>query len=269
MSRSLNFTVNVVSGRAEVVELKNARGSIQHYFHFFLGGLLPLINHLVEHGEDRPVCIRTDVGPMHRILEELPIKLGDSPNDVDHSLPGFDCFLDEDIGPEGINLMTPEIRARILDWFERTLPPELDSGDSPKVILVERARDPFFNSANAEVKTSGADRRSISNHNEVKDLLQKKYGNAFRNVVLEKESIYSQYRLFSRADLVVAQHGAALANIFFMSEGSHVVEIAPPWGRGLNMFGNLSRQCRVRYSLIEQQENHSPVDLDALRHILG
>lgn len=264
MSQSLRFTVSVERGKTEIIELKNVRGSIQHYFHFMLGGLLPLINFVIENGEGKAVCIKTNVGPMQRILEELDIKLVERDGPATQSLRGFDCYLDQDLQSGGINKMTPEIRARILEWFERTLPNDLTDRKFASKILIERAKDPFFDTEKAMVKTSGSDRRSISNHDDLVEGLKIRFGSHFENIVLEKESIYSQFCLFSQADLVIAQHGAALANIFFMKPGSHVVEIAPPWGRTLNMFENLAGQCGVRYTQIEQEENHSPVDVAQL-----
>ena len=53
-------------------------GSVTHYYHFLFGALVPLIEyHLESNKPSSPLayCIKTDVGPMKRLLTELPLNI--------------------------------------------------------------------------------------------------------------------------------------------------------------------------------------------------
>ena len=66
--------------------------------------------------------------------------------------------------------------------------------------------------------------RSVDNFEGIRSLLQ---NFDVEPVSLEKLSISEQVNLFSKADLVVAEHGAGLVNTIFMRPGSTVVEVFP------------------------------------------
>lgn len=53
----------------------------------------------------------------------------------------------------------------------------------------------------------GSQRRSIKNHVELRDALQREFSDDFASVSLEGTSIAYQYLLFSSARVVIAQHG--------------------------------------------------------------
>ena len=67
-----------------------------------------------------------------------------------------------------------------------------------------------------------ARRRMISNEEEVLELLKKK---GFEKVVLEDLQLKNQVKLFQEARVVVASHGAGLANTMFMQKGQTVIEL--------------------------------------------
>jgi hypothetical protein len=54
---------------------------------------------------------------------------------------------------------------------------------------------------------TGSQRRSILNHDELSNALKEKFGEDFASVSLEGTSVSFQYLLFSRAQIVIAQHG--------------------------------------------------------------
>jgi hypothetical protein len=71
------------------------------------------------------------------------------------------------------------------------------------------------------VSRRGASMRRLKNEKEVVDFLEER---GFVTVRPEEYSLAEQARLFDSARVVVAQHGAALANLMYMREGA-VVEI--------------------------------------------
>ena len=69
-----------------------------------------------------------------------------------------------------------------------------------------------------------ANNRSITNEPDVLDLLAQ---HDFEHVDPGSLSVVDQIRTFATADIIVAPHGAALANIIFASPGSTLVELFP------------------------------------------
>src|SRR5690606_31522957 len=106
--------------------------------------------------------------------------------------------------------------------------------------------------------TSGSDRRYITNHVELASALSEQLEGRFASIVLERTSIYYQYYIFKHAKVVLAQHGAALANIFFMQQSAYVIEFSPPWSRTSHYFKNLAEFCKVRYLQLMQEADIAP-----------
>lgn len=152
-----------------------------------------------------------------------------------------------------------------LEFFEQTVPYYISLIPTYKIVLIERVVEPYFKSVNISRDpafwTSGQQRRSISNHQELADRLSKEFGDDFKNISLERTSIYYQYHLFRSADIVIAQHGGGLSNIVFMREEAHVIEFSPPWGRDSNHFLNLAAFKGVGYTRLLQDADHGPVDI--------
>jgi capsular polysaccharide biosynthesis protein len=67
-----------------------------------------------------------------------------------------------------------------------------------------------------------AKRRRISNEDVVFELLREK---GFEKIVLEDLQLKDQVKLFQEARVVVASHGAGLANTMFMQKGQTVIEL--------------------------------------------
>jgi capsular polysaccharide biosynthesis protein len=87
--------------------------------------------------------------------------------------------------------------------------------------------------------------------------------------VLERSSIYYQYRVFRDAKVIIAQHGASLSNIFFMkAKESHVIEFSPPWSREAEHFKNLAHYVGVGHHSISQEEDHSEISISAVIALL-
>jgi hypothetical protein len=74
---------------------------------------------------------------------------------------------------------------------------------------------------------TGATKRNITNEDEVADALRSTVGERFAVVAPEALSPCGQVAAFSRARLVIGQHGAALSNAIFMREGAAMLELQP------------------------------------------
>ena len=74
------------------------------------------------------------------------------------------------------------------------------------------------------ISRRNAGRRRILNDAELESMLTAR---GFEMVTLGSQSIYEQARIFAEADVIVAQHGAALTNLLYASPGAKVVEIFP------------------------------------------
>jgi hypothetical protein len=147
--------------------------------------------------------------------------------------------------PDSMNTILPHIRNTM------TLPP------SPyKVVLIERGVHKLLGTDT----DTGAARRSLQNHEEIKNCLSNKYGALFTNVKLETMSIEEQVSLFMNASIVIGQHGAGLCNIMWMKPSAGLVIEFPPYLAPT--FMNMCAAKQIRY------ERCKP-DTTAILSILG
>ena len=91
---------------------------------------------------------------------------------------------------------------------------------------------------------SGSKRRYINDHRLLKDYLQKKYNNKFKNIILEKYSFDKQVTLFQNAKIIIGQHGAGLVNLIFCKPNTVVFEIGP---RNMIGFMNIASNKKLKY----------------------
>lgn len=286
-SHSLSRAEQLLRYNIISIAFKCHEGSVTHYYHFFFSALVPL----VEYHLTRPrhaFRIVSDIGPFKSVLTELPLNifevLGPTiPTTAVHDdkslphtlekgvlvLPAYDVYNSQLYSDPYVSLISPSTRQRILDYFSSSIPSYIKHVAVPPVLLIRRARDTYYSSACIDrtsiYQTSGAARRSITNHDELLSALQHKFGaSAVADISLERTSIYYQYRIFSEASVVIAQHGAALANIFFMRNDALVVEISPPWSRSYAHFKNLAHHSKVQHRTVEQDQDHSSVNIEAV-----
>jgi hypothetical protein len=91
--------------------------------------------------------------------------------------------------------------------------------------------------------------RRVINESEVEKLL---LGANFTIVELESKSWDEQVAMFSNAEVVLAPHGAALANIAFCQPGALVAEISTKGGYK-DFYLQLAASAQLRYRFIEAQ----------------
>ena len=286
-------------------------GSVTHYYHFFFGALVPLIEYHLAN-PSKVLRILTDVGPFKLILCELPLTISElhGPNLTlqghfhddkslhqvrqmgQISLKAYDCFNNDFFGsPHHFPRPPHETIRAINNFFHESVPFYIRDLPTYDVLLIQRAKDVYYKSGGCAdrghiFQTSGSERRSITNHEDLIAAIRaecSEAGQTFCNISLESTSIYYQYHMFSNANVVIAQHGAALSNIFFMARNGSsgvamstassrtdnqspvqaptVIEISPPWSRQFEHFKNLATYCEVNYSSVTQQQDHSEVNV--------
>jgi capsular polysaccharide biosynthesis protein len=122
----------------------------------------------------------------------------------------------------------------------------LGSSGYPEKILVSRSRAPS---------------RRLANETEVHAVLKEK---GFTLVHLEDMGLRQQAQLFARAKVVVAPHGAALANLVFCKAGTTVVEL---FTRGYLkcMYGHLAVRLGLRYLPLVERGGECLAATDAPR----
>ena len=86
------------------------------------------------------------------------------------------------------------------------------------------ARLPATGGERARIYVKRAGSRAVANEEAIEALMQR---NGFTVYAMEDLTASAQIALFRNAELVVAGHGAAMANLMFCPEGTQVVELSP------------------------------------------
>ena len=259
--------------------------SVTHYYHFLFGVVIPLLEfHLANKGIVG-YNIKTDVGPMKQVLCELPLNILEmagpestltraDATSAHVMLPAYDIFVQDIYGDQSIPTLRQDTIAKISQFLFSSMPPYIKCLPVYDIVLIERTNnESYYRSLETEKRhiQSGSMLRSIGNHVMLSRALESEFGCQFCNLSLERSSIYYQYHIFSRAKILIAQHGAALSNIVFMKPGPHtaVVEIRPPTpniplqfqGASRTHFINLAKHIGLRHIEIRQEHDHADVDI--------
>ena len=224
------------------VRFNRTVGGLWHFGHFMHDFLMPMSDYLETLRPDpsykievilfvrckpRPLKIMDDfLGDFTDIAERLlNIKVRYEHQHFFNTL--YDVKL-HDIQCYGFGPYFPQTFDKLLTRAEQAYGLSICK-EHPPVILIERGYK--FISANSlglKSSRSGGALRCIKNHNQLKDALRSKYGDAFINVVLEYMPFEEQIALFKSARLVIAQHGAGLCNIAWMTNPRATVFELPP-----------------------------------------
>ena len=267
LEKSLEEAMNIPE-KATHLSVINQNGSREHYYHFLIGVLLPLINwKITAHGKiDGPVLMRScaildkhlislDI-PKLAIKKKIDFQLSEHFCSNVESICGYD--FPEKYDSNKIRLASNYLIARA-DKLNHKYFKKARESSLPRVLMINRSKpNEFYNSPESEKKTTGNQRRSIPNFQEMCDGIQKYYPEI---IELEDLDLYSQIALFNCADIVIAQHGAALANIVFCKQNTIILEIA--YGKHREHFSNLASSLNLKYVHLNQGGDHSPVEIEA------
>lgn len=246
-----------------------ASGSPEHFYHFLLSYFLPLEDHLARHKPKR-IELR-DCGPMNAWFEML------QPGAAREIAPL--ASLVEALSPTEVaraHLPSFEIdqpsRARRIARVRKRVLARLGLPTRPRqthLTFINRLPSLPFYLEDAEIKTSGAERRSLPNFDE---LLQAVAAvSAVQGFAGEHLEPAEQVRLMSETSTLVGQHGAGLANMVWMRPGGHVVEILPDTLEGplrRRLFRELAGLCGHTYACVSQADDHAHVHRDSVLQAL-
>ena len=244
-----------------------AGGSPEHFFHFLLSYFLPLDDYLSRHKPARIVL--RDCGPMNAWFEMLrpgttreiaPLATlleALSPTEVAQArLPSFE--IDQPTRARRI----ARGRKRVLARVKVTSRPR-----QTHLTFINRLPSLPFYLEDAEIKTSGAERRSLPNFDSLLGALAEvSMAQSFAGEHLPPAE---QVRVMSETSILVGQHGAGLANMVWMRPGGHVVEILPDTLAGplrRQLFRSLAHLCGHSYACVSQSDDHAPADAETLVH---
>lgn len=265
--------------------LRNRSGSVEHYYHFVLGFLVPFVNYVLRSGivaSSSRMTVR-DCGPFNKLIEELPFDFEiiskqelewreKSSRDIQNGnviLDGYD-----DVGAYDYDVFD-RVRSFVCYLFRNEISHNMalfrkygNAGKhkSAKILLIDRGPpDSFYSLETAEIPRAGTDRRSIPNFSEIVAQV------SHFNIVpckLEGMTLAQQVALFSLADIIVAQHGAALVNLIWAQPKSCVVEISPYQTAKRVHFSHLAACMKQQYFEIVQDHEHASVPPEEILKIL-
>jgi hypothetical protein len=152
---------------------------------------------------------------------------------------------------------------KLLDNAFNIYKPQLDKKDN--IIIINRSyTEPkvFMN------ETYGSQRRSIKNINEIYDAVRNKYPNT-ELLELENMSIKEQIEKFYGAKLIIAQHGASLANLVWCREKTNFIEISSyDLGNIYMFYGVLSEKKNLTRTVIREHGLHLTIDPNKILDLL-
>ena len=284
-SASISFSDLPPSVQRADLEIQNRNGSVEHYYHFLLGYLIPLVEWYSF------IAPRSDLRLRARscaIMDRLTLELNipgleivpkESLSIAANLLPNCDSAQTQVIKLQGFDHSSRYNGKRLSEAarkIHRMLAREVDkcrsaifqNGDASPVVMIERCQpDQFYLFGAAEIPKSGSQRRSIRNYSDLVNALNSSGAHVI-SASLEEKSLAWQIALFEGADCIIAQHGAALANLVFCPPGTTLIEIIP---RDLDTgfhdkecFVNLSRVLGIHHRFVHQEGSHSSVSVEEL-----
>jgi Glycosyltransferase 61 len=147
---------------------------------------------------------------------------------VRHDGSGWRC---DELWLPSFGAVRGSVRPEPIAWLRRALAQALGFGPPAGTRLYISRGDAGF--------------RRIRNEDQVIEQLSRL---GFRSVALAGLSFADQARLFHDAALIVAPHGAGLANLVLAPSGIQIVELLPPHGDGvLRVYHTLAMLCGQRW----------------------
>lgn len=246
-------------------------GSVQQFYHFLLGYLGPFAAYAQAHPGEA-LALR-DCGPMNAWIDAIrpdvdvtTVSVGYALNTMIRAADSARILVGLD-DPARFRRRDLVGAAAAMRWLmgAEDVPP---TPGLPQVVVIDRqVTDPFYRSSQSETEMGGQERRSTPGlPAAVADL---PLAVPSRVVELTGMAPAEQIRLFSRATVIVGQHGAGLAHMLWLPAGSTVVEIQPPLVPGVDhIFRELALALGHRYAVVPQASVHAPVEPAALASAL-
>jgi hypothetical protein len=284
-------------------DTRSLHGTILHYYHFFYAMFVPLILEYVKTKNKNPdkhivLIIDTKVGAMFRILAELPldIRIKKMMTDYDKLIVKTKYLVVMDIHPSVTDQDTTSRDAKLIDkGYARRITKNdiqivnnfmqdcimnndlvLDRSNNYDIVIIVRKVNIFYNSENyrfgkkSDIRLNGAQKRSIPNITEIFAMVKKMFPKKRIIIIsLDVLPIFIQYQLFHNAELIIAQHGASLANIIFMKPHSTLIEIINRQKYNEERwFVPLTAISDVKHVEHVTEESHSVIDLNEFKSVV-
>lgn len=230
-------------------------GSLKHYYHFIFDLILPLsfVSTTLRHGQH--YYLKGPFG-FSGILESF---FGDDLIVYDVGMNGY---IKKEVRFWGMNPVVMNKHFYSFEPLRKRVFNSLSISKSKvpfRILLIERGED-------KNIVNSGKLRRSIKNHNEIFNTLVEEFPQEHVfNVRLEDLKFEDQVRLFYETKIVIAQHGAGLANVIWMQKGMKVLEFG---FKNRRHFKKISEKSGLGYSIIPFQEEHIEVSKEQLTALM-
>ena len=89
--------------------------------------------------------------------------------------------------------------------------------------------------------------------------------NVVKLIYPEEHTLFEQIEFFNNADIVIAQHGAALVNMVFCKPDRAIIEISSSFNTAQRMNVRvLAENLGHHHIPVDQDEEHSPVDVNKI-----
>lgn len=271
--------------------IRNRSGSVEHYYHFLLGFLAPLLmarDRLGLAGDDLLLIRSCALLDRHLLALRLPglrilerdmheAMTGSGSGEAEYAPLRFDSIDGHDDPERYGEADLPTFADILFSRYAAEIARAQNSiesrfcGRGPRVVLIGRQpAHTYYNSPLSERKTAGSQRRSIPNLEAIARALLAHDVNLLANF-MEGTSLWHQIALFKSADVIIAQHGAALANLVFARPSARVIEVMPHDDAAKlakNHFGRLALCMGLCHQSVRQDSSHSPIAHDAILDLL-
>lgn len=243
----------------------NNQSSKEHYFHFLLGYLLPLVHAQSKYRFKRFLAL--DCGPlMSPILSETLTRLGYSFKLVSPSAIEKPVFLETwDVGwskRKRNGFMKDAIGLIRQAWKNYTCPG--NACPQAENLLIQRSSPhPFYLDGSSEVAGYGTNRRGIANLQQVSEFLRQ---NGVIHAIYEPGAhcLGCQIQAFGAARRILGFRGAEWSNLVWSDSCVRVrmLDASPP----ARLIGNFMTYLNIKHEFAIVNSNHSPENpQDALR----
>lgn len=234
-------------------------GNLDNYYHFIVDLLLPF-DLIFSKKIDNNFFFIEDNSPFIKIM----IQLYPENINVIKNINNLDSY--KILPLQGMSPLGVIVTRKQVEYFRKNIFSKLNidiNKKNNKILLIERLSP----SQNAITKNTGATRRSIINHQELKSTISSMVKDSFEfhNLELENMTFKEQINYFNEADLIIAQHGAGLVNCIWMKETTKVIELSHKYE---GHFRTLSKIKNLDYYIYFTNSPHATIDLTDFKNWL-
>ncbi|WP_185020724.1 glycosyltransferase 61 family protein [Histidinibacterium lentulum] len=286
----------------------DAIGSIEHYYHFLWGYLLPALDIALTRRLTGPILMRS-CGPVltPKLVEaardvhlDLRIDDGPPPGDAEIiTLPALDARIicaprgpvDDPVHPFHDKLAAlprtrPDLHAALCDpaaiaalpadlraLRDRLLPPLLAAAREPApapFLVIRRADQPDYYDRDgpAESKGYGAGRRSLEGIDAAVEALRAR-GHAAQGYVCDAHSVADQAAAFAGARGIAMVRGAEAGNLIWCRPDTPVLILEPPGMVASPPHETMAAAARLRLTVLPAETRAPVLDPDAVAAAWG